>query len=335
MESKQVRDLMEAYASIYSTISESHFKVGDEVICKKSGMEGEVIKVDPEEKGKYYTVKREDGKTMKYAPDELKLEKEEDEKEDEKEDMKEAKNGGVDKKTETKFHKKLDTLVHKTFGEREEEKKMKEDLDTVVDTVTSTVKPHIQDRARKRHGGPLGLFGSVAADRAGKEVDAIGGDVKSGNYGSALNRTIKGASKLFNSYEPDKFDVILEYLVAEGYADTNKAALAIMTNMSEEWKQNIVETIAGGGYTPNPVGNAIRTGAGLLKSVMSNPSVQGAVKTGSQMLKKKAPTGGYSTRPGDGKPYADGPLWDGPETPVKKPQPQRKPQAPMRDEPLW
>jgi hypothetical protein len=124
-------------------------------------------------------------------------------------------------------------------------------------------------------------------------------------------------------------------LVAEGYADTNKAALAIMANMSEEWKQNIVETIAGGGYTPNPVGNAIRTGAGLLKSVMSNPSVQGAVKTGSQMLKKKAPTGGYSTRPGDGKPYADGPLWDGPETPVKKPQPQRKPQAPMRDEPLW
>ena len=130
MESKQVRDLMEAYASIYSTISESHFKVGDEVICKKSGMEGEVIKVDPEEKGKYYTVKREDGKTMKYAPDELKLEKEEDEKEDEKEDMKE---------------------------------------------------------------------------------------------------------------EVDLFDYLLEYLVAEGYADTNKAALAIMTNMSEEWKKDIIE----------------------------------------------------------------------------------------------
>ncbi len=41
--------------------------------------------------------------------------------------------------------------------------------------------------------------------------------------------------------ETDLFDVILEYLVAEGYADTNKAALAIMANMSEEWKQNIVE----------------------------------------------------------------------------------------------
>jgi len=39
----------------------------------------------------------------------------------------------------------------------------------------------------------------------------------------------------------DLFDYLLEYLVAEGYADTNKAALAIMANMSEEWKQSIME----------------------------------------------------------------------------------------------
>ena len=39
----------------------------------------------------------------------------------------------------------------------------------------------------------------------------------------------------------DHFDTILEYLVAEGYADTNENALVIMTNMSEEWRQSIVE----------------------------------------------------------------------------------------------
>ena len=44
--------------------------------------------------------------------------------------------------------------------------------------------------------------------------------------------------------ETDIFDVILEHLVAEGYADTNEAALAIMANMSEEWKQSIVEQSA-------------------------------------------------------------------------------------------
>jgi hypothetical protein len=42
----------------------------------------------------------------------------------------------------------------------------------------------------------------------------------------------------------DIFEHILEYLVAEGYADTNKAALVIMANMSEEWKQDIVEAAA-------------------------------------------------------------------------------------------
>ena len=46
----------------------------------------------------------------------------------------------------------------------------------------------------------------------------------------------------------DLFDYLLEYLVAEGYADTNKAALVIMSNMSEEWKKSIVE----GGFPGTP-----------------------------------------------------------------------------------
>ena len=41
--------------------------------------------------------------------------------------------------------------------------------------------------------------------------------------------------------EFDIFDAILEYLVTEGYADTNESALVIMANMSEEWRQSIVE----------------------------------------------------------------------------------------------
>ena len=98
-------------------LTESHFKVGDEVICKASGMEGEVVKVDPKEEGKYYTVKREDGKMVKYAPDELKKE------EEEKEEMKEA--AGASKSKEEKFHMSLDKLVHKTFGHSPAEKKEK------------------------------------------------------------------------------------------------------------------------------------------------------------------------------------------------------------------
>ena len=41
--------------------------------------------------------------------------------------------------------------------------------------------------------------------------------------------------------ETDFFNYVLEYLVAEGYADTNAAAIKIMANMSEEWRESIVE----------------------------------------------------------------------------------------------
>ena len=47
--------------------------------------------------------------------------------------------------------------------------------------------------------------------------------------------------KLNAGMEYDTFDAILEHLVAEGYADTNESALAIMANMSDEWRQSIVE----------------------------------------------------------------------------------------------
>ena len=76
METKKLQGLMEAYASIYTNLYESHYKVGDKVTCKESGMTGKVVEVDPEEKGKYYTVDREDGKKVKYSPEELEGKKE-------------------------------------------------------------------------------------------------------------------------------------------------------------------------------------------------------------------------------------------------------------------
>jgi hypothetical protein len=52
--------------------------------------------------------------------------------------------------------------------------------------------------------------------------------------------------------ETDLFDTILEHLVSEGYADTNEAALAIMANMSEEWRESIVEEVLDEGEKPFP-----------------------------------------------------------------------------------
>ena len=96
--------------------------------------------------------------------------------------------------------------------------------------------------------------------------------------GDKVHEVPKKKSTLQNaSYEPEGeiveeqendeiFNYLLEYLVAEGYADTNKAALAIMANMSEEWKQSIVE----GGFpgtpsTPRP-GDAGTSGLKMIRT---------------------------------------------------------------------
>jgi hypothetical protein len=43
--------------------------------------------------------------------------------------------------------------------------------------------------------------------------------------------------------EVDLYDIILSHLLDEGYAETPKAAEAIMVNMSEEWRDSIVEEV--------------------------------------------------------------------------------------------
>jgi hypothetical protein len=118
-------------------LKEDHFKVGDKVKCKESGMTGEVVKLDEpsgEDDEEYYTVKREDGKTMKYAPNELSL-------------VKEEKSNGASKKKETQFHKKLDTLVHSTFGKRKDEMK-KEEVEQIDELKKSTLGSYVKKAAK-------------------------------------------------------------------------------------------------------------------------------------------------------------------------------------------
>jgi hypothetical protein len=44
-----------------------------------------------------------------------------------------------------------------------------------------------------------------------------------------------------NTGYKESYDIVFEYLISEGYADTNENALVIMANMSEDWRQSIVE----------------------------------------------------------------------------------------------
>jgi len=54
----------------------------------------------------------------------------------------------------------------------------------------------------------------------------------------AASRQRQGLTQSF-----DIFDVIRGHLIDEGYADTEEAALQIMANMSEDWRQSILEVV--------------------------------------------------------------------------------------------
>jgi hypothetical protein len=49
--------------------------------------------------------------------------------------------------------------------------------------------------------------------------------------------------KYYPKEQYDLYDIILSHLLDEGYADTQQAAEAIMVNMSEEWREDIVEEV--------------------------------------------------------------------------------------------
>jgi hypothetical protein len=103
------------------------------------------------------------------------------------------------------------------------------------------VMPSAEERSklakRARAGEDIG--------KKGKGFEAVAAKAAK-QYGSKEAGKRVAAAAMFKAQakeevETDLFDHILEHLVAEGYANTNKAAIAIMANMSEEWKQDIVE----------------------------------------------------------------------------------------------
>jgi hypothetical protein len=80
---------------------------------------------------------------------------------------------------------------------------------------------------------------------------------------------------LVQSFDP--FDVVLGHLIDEGYADTEEAALQIMANMSEEWRESIVEVTGGGKVEYKPIfrGPSGRSGERVMPHKNQNPQHRG------------------------------------------------------------
>jgi hypothetical protein len=83
-------------------------------------------------------------------------------------------------------------------------------------------------------GAPMGKLSRLSAktSKAAAEVSRH----------RALSTAHARSRKRMNKEEVDIFDAILEHLIVEGYANTNESALVIMANMSEEWRQSIVDS---------------------------------------------------------------------------------------------
>lgn len=89
----------------------------------------------------------------------------------------------------------------------------------------------------------LGLRASKAADKKRAQLassgDRPGAAAKAAQAARLYAKQAKRRLKT-EDVEIDNWDLVLEFLVSEGYADTNEAALVIMANMSKEEIQAIV-----------------------------------------------------------------------------------------------
>lgn len=140
------------------------------------------------------------------------------------------------------------TAAHKvTYGAQKKKEEVK-----------SGVKSLIGRGLRKAAGavGKVAQKAAGAASRLGEEKDNSYLETNMKKRISNNEKAIKdmkktdahksmakvAAKKFEEEVQVDAWDVVLEYLITNGHADTNSEALYIMSQMNEEMIQNIVET---------------------------------------------------------------------------------------------
>ena len=93
------------------------------------------------------------------------------------------------------------------------------------------------------------FLGPKAAEMVDSATKKIQGGLE--KMGVKINRTKRGTTtkadqekRIQQNNSADLFDIVKGHLLDEGYAETEEAALAIMANMSEDWRNEIVESMA-------------------------------------------------------------------------------------------
>ena len=130
---------------------------------------------------------------------------------------------GVERNVPVSEMEILEGMEHPSEGHRYEG----EQLDEMVPALEEPVKKALDAGAKFMNTNPVG-----------KKIKNVLKPVGSGR-GTVTKAEQEGRIQQNNS--ADLFDIVKGHLMSEGYADTEEAALAIMANMSEEWRQTILE----------------------------------------------------------------------------------------------
>jgi hypothetical protein len=118
--------------------------------------------------------------------------------------------------------------------------------------------------------------------KASKKIGGVAREVGKGATGAV--KFAGAVAREVTKEEMDIFDVILEHLIAEGYADTNDNALVIMANMSEEWRESIVEKHATFGYNADDPGDDFEQFVD--KGPKTNKQKRNAIQLNNKILSK-------------------------------------------------
>jgi hypothetical protein len=105
-------------------------------------------------------------------------------------------------------------------------------------------------KSRTSYNNPQGHSPATKADLKSRELQQTQpGSTRQRNQ----TRRAGHLAKMFKAgrdtmrEELDLYDLVSEYLVSEGFCDSYEDADVIMANMSEEWRDNILDEVTGGG----------------------------------------------------------------------------------------
>ena len=109
------------------------------------------------------------------------------------------------------------------------------------DEAQYTPPPQIQQPPAEVRNAPKNKLSPVSTVGTGLAAAYVGNEI-----GKKLLKKKPDVKGVFEKL--DIFGIVLEYLITEGYADTQEAAERIMVNMSEEWRESIVEEVLDEAY---------------------------------------------------------------------------------------